>query len=714
MFKTKFQSSKFLTPVAVILLFSFYVLGVFYPDTLWTTHFWSFIPSKVAFIGLTGLLVFLVVVQLGGIKRPEKSFSFNNLFVLFISLVAGVLFYQFEITADYYGDAKNFNALLKSKMTVMPQNFWRDLLSIKIQTGHARWGVIHLYSLFSYYTGFSFAQIFKLANVVFGVGFLFLYGRLVVKCLDDGWLQLCFFVVGISSPALLIFFGHIETYALVWFLLMSWLYVFVSFFESGNLWRFIVVLTLLIVGIRFNTLFVLLIPVTFLGVVYHLNVISKNLKAYFTFKNLFLFVLTPIWIIGVLLYFFYFNDYNDIRVLDGEVAAIDRLFLPLLSPEAPLDTYNLLSWNHIFDILQVFLWWSPAVIFLVFIIIIYHQKYSRNTPLVNGLLITVLLFVSFLFMINPLMSLPMDWDLYCLPLPIVLGTLVLIFKTLQKDIPSFNTFLNVTGISLLCVPAFFVIFDTEMHSKRIESIGVRVFKTYYTHSDSYLLYALQMLEDPNLYQQRKSKLIEKLKPYTNFPNDKAYANLLLDEGINFYAEKKYQKARNLFLSALRYYPEDNTTRKFLRNTNLVLYKNGFKTPLHHTASADSLATAGVSASRKFGLHQKALKDLERAVFYDPINPKISLFQMEVFFKLNQFNRALISAKELIRFRYPSPEESLRFGIHCALEAAKYQEALLFCERYLEFQKDDAFIQSIKSDLKNNKNVTSLKSRFVQK
>ncbi len=714
MFKTKFQSSKFLIPVAVILLFSFYVAGVFYPDTLWTTHFWSFIPSKVAFVSLTGLLGFLVVVQLGGIKRPKESFSFNNLFVLFISLVAGVLFYQFEITADYYGDAKNFNALLKSKMTVLPQNFWRDLLSIKIQTGHARWGVIHLYSLFSYYTGFSFALIFKLANVVFGVGFLFLYGRLVVKYLTDGWLQLCFFVVGISSPALLIFFGHIETYALAWFLLMSWLYVFISFFESGNLWRFIAVLFFLIVGIRFNTLFLLLIPVTFLGVLYHLDFTIKNLKAYFTLKNLFLFVLTPIWIIGVLLYFFYFKDYNDTRVLDGDVAAIDRLFLPLLSPEAPLDTYNLLSWNHIFDVLQMLLWWSPTVVFLVFTIIVYSKECSCNTTLINGLLVTILLFVSFLFMINPLMSLPMDWDLYCLPLPIVMVTLVLIFSRLQKEIPAFTTFLNVTGISLLCVPAFFVFFDTEMHSKRIESVGVRVFKTYYTHSDSYLLYALQMLEDPNLYQQRKANLIEKLRPHTSFTNNKAYANLLLDEGINFYAEKKYQKARNLFLSALRYYPEDNTTRKFLRNTNLMLYKHGFKTPAHHIASADSLATTGVSASRKFELHQKALKDLERAVFYDPVNPKISLFQMEVFFKLKQFDRALISAKELIRFKYPSPEESLRFGIHCALEAANYKEALSFCERYLTYHKDDAFIQSIKSDLKNNKNVTSLKSRFVQK
>jgi len=307
----------------------------------------------------------------------------------------------------------------------------------------------------------------------------------------------------------------------------------------------------------------------------------------------------------------------------------------------------------------------------------------------------------------------MDWDLYCLPVPLAFVLLALLLEKLSLTHHLKNIAFTSGGLAVLCLPYFIVLFMNKMHSQRVESVGVHVYKTYYLHADTYLLYALQMLDDDALYQSRKQNLITKLKPFTRKPFDVGFSNLLLDEGINYYREKKLEKARTLFLSALNHDPSSTTTRDYLNKTNLELYTHGYQTPKHHKASSDSLITRGLYASRTQNLNNKALGDFERATHYDPTNPSISMSKMQVFFKLKNYEKALNAAKQLIAFKYPSEKEALRYGIHCALEAEKYDKALSFSKQFLEIWNDDTFIASIYHDLTTNTEIAKLKNKFAQ-
>ena len=68
-----------------------------------------------------------------------------------------------------------------------------------------------------------------------------------------------------------------------------------------------------------------------------------------------------------------FKDYNDPRTLT-DFKDIDRLFLPVFSPEPPLDRYNLFSLNHILDYLNMMLMWSPAALFLIAYAFIFKKQ----------------------------------------------------------------------------------------------------------------------------------------------------------------------------------------------------------------------------------------------------------------------------------------------------------------------------------------------------
>ena len=73
------------------------------------------------------------------------------------------------------------------------------------------------------------------------------------------WFWICV-IVGMTSPVLLVYFGHIESYAPVYLILISWSFLLVRYVQEGKsiiLWSLLI---LLIIGIRLHTLMVLFIP----------------------------------------------------------------------------------------------------------------------------------------------------------------------------------------------------------------------------------------------------------------------------------------------------------------------------------------------------------------------------------------------------------------------------------------------------------------------
>ena len=694
-------------------IFTMYVLGVFFPDVFWGTHFLAFIPPILKYGILVFIPLFFIFIYYQQNELFRFKFHLSKTTTITITALAAVAFYNLDITSDYYGDAKNFSPYLNQKFTSFKTDFWKELFSIQFKTGHARWGVFNFYSLIAYVLKINMYQTFKLMDAFFGAGFVFIWIAAIRKYSTQKSTTILLLILGCTTPVMLNFCGHIETYSLVLFLLISWIYILVRTIKEKNVVFLWLLIPLFLICVRFNTPSILLLPALALAFLHHYFTKPSQLSTFFSIKKMLQYILIPLIIIGVLAYFFVFEDYNDSRILDTNTKDIDRLFLPLFSPDAPLDTYNLLSWNHIFDFFMSFFFWSPAILFLIGIIFLHRKKITWDSSLINILLLTLVLFIGFLFMINPLMSLPMDWDLFTLPFPIVLMLLLLIFQKQSVIFIKKKIILYALGLHVLAIPVFIVLMNKTMHSYRIESVGVRVYKTYYQHADSYLLYALQMLEGNETYSLRKNKLLKKLKPFVRKPIDQNYAALLLDEGINTFTNQEYIKSRALLLAAEGYAPHLKLSHEYIIKVNHELIQRKFNVPSKDRIVADSLFTIGLKNSREKKLYKEAISWFQRASYYDPLNPKIDLFQLEAYFLKKDFKKALEKAEKLTLIKYPNEQQAVRFSIHCALESAAYDKALHYSKYYLSLWPKDEFIHLICDKLKNKENLSELKYKFAK-
>ena len=128
------------------------------------------------------------------------------------------------------------------------------------------------------------------------------------------------------------------------------------------------------------------------------------------------------------------------------------------------------------------------------------------------------------------------------------------------------------GISFLSVPAFHILHANDSHSYRMEKIGRHVFKTYYGHSDTYLLYALQMIPDkPELYKERKIQIRNDLLPFAVRSSDPKYATLLIDDAIYKYIyEEDFSSALDVLEIALEYDPESITAHYHLTEVLILI------------------------------------------------------------------------------------------------------------------------------------------------
>ncbi|MGD1844185.1 MAG: hypothetical protein ACFB10_02210 [Salibacteraceae bacterium] len=388
------------------------------PEAMWGVHSLAFFSNGLA------LLVFALVV--GGYFFPTSKFTFLSTanisstvwWILSAGLVLlfGWLSYQFPIADDYYGNARSFLPDLDKIATELPEDYWQKVFSLDIKPGNGRWGVYQLIILCSYLLELDYYQTFRWVNTLFGMGFLLVWSRLVLKKLQRTPWRLLFLFIGGASPFLLVFFGHIEAYAPVYFLLVVWCWALERTISTRNKRWWLVLLLINLVSLRFHTLAVLLMPSVLLaGIAQFSGNTSIGVKLKTT-RGTLLWMGLPIAVVGLIGYFFVFEDHQDPRALTMDTRDIDRLFLPIISPEAPLDRYNLWSWNHLLDFANALLFWSPAALFLLGSLCIHFKgKIPWNDSGIRLISFALLLFLAMLFMVNPLLSMPMDWDLFCYP-----------------------------------------------------------------------------------------------------------------------------------------------------------------------------------------------------------------------------------------------------------------------------------------------------------
>lgn len=642
------------------LFWALYFLGTLFPDFWWTTHWLAFVPTfwKFTILSLAGLCMIYPFFQQKGIDISGQVQALSDRFgkgLLFSTVIgAGILFYTFPIAHDYFGDAFKLLKHVNQHIDTIPPGTHEAFFTFSLSPWEGHSTILALVTYIAYYSGSTYGEAFLYLDLICGCLFVLVWLSFLRFYLKKASSRLILGLAGVCAPCMLIFFGHTESYAPVFLCFTAWLVLLLIYLENKSktiLWSLI---PLLLLCLKLHPVALLFIPA--LGLLF-LDYYAQEkpwVSQVSAWKGISRWIITPIFSVGASLYFFVFKDYNDPRSLNETAMEFDRLFLPILSPDPPLEKYNMLSFNHIFDFFSEVLLWSPIALFiLVFLVFLHRNKINWHKLSIRLMGLSLLLFTSLFFVINPLLSMQMDWDLMAIPAPIFLIFTVLLLKEVEEEKLIAKLIVPVLGISLLTIPSFFIHAQADSLSKRYESLGIRMYHTYYEWSGKVIQFGLNIetYDSRASYEKRKEELLVKLKPHTIPEKDFEYAFLLIQEGKHHLrVEKDYTKA---------------------------------------------------------------LDYLKRAEFHFPRDKNGVLYLMETHFLRKEFTEAFRYSQELMRQHYPSEKKSIAIAVQCALEAGLIQDALDLASNYVKKWEDNTAISKVKQGLESGIEADSLKRLFSQ-
>lgn len=635
-----------------LLFLSLYLLGEFFPDYWWATHSTAFIPSSFKYLTFSVAFALLIATFFPNLlwhKFAINSIKSSTISIWVLSLLMGLLFYFFPIVADFYGEAYILNPQVTQTVSKVSEQAHNDLFSFGLNPWAGQKTIFAFITYLAYYSGETILSIIRYFDAFFGFAFVLTWLLFINKQLQNFSWKVILTIAVFSAPFLLNFYGHLEINAIVLWVALFWLTLFIKYLETPRaklLWTLFFVL---IFALKIHAITLFFAPLWLYSCVNFY--FTKSAKNFINWKQAFYSIIAPIYAVGIFCYFFIFKDYNDPRNLDYTVKEYDRLFLPIISPEAPLDKYNLFSFNHIFDYLNEFLLWSPIALFIFVVILFSSRKkinWKRPELVFTGTLLTLL--VSFFFMLNPLLSMQMDWDLFTLPAPVFLVFVVLLIKQIEHTKLHFNLLPVVFALTVANLPFFTVHFSEIQLSKKLESLGTRIYYTYYEWSSQTIHNGLSLLAENRDYQiERKNILLYKLKEHAIEGNDREYSLLWRKEGSHF----------------LDYHKD-----------------------------------AG-----------KAYVYLEKALDYNPTDNYSRLLLLETCLLLDQNEQAYELSLELKNNNYPQAQTAEVTAVQAALISKKYEKALEFSNEYLAKWVEDTTMQKINYRLQNNIDVEQLQNLF---
>ncbi len=720
-----------------ILFLSIYALAYVFQETLWGVHHFTFLPSGIGLFFLA--LAFVLMVS--GFFMPVRKELLDRIprkfwLAIVLALAAGWVFHNFPIHKDYYGDAPRFKGFLGDGVDELNVERTQNMLSLDIfdpKIGEKT--MLNAVERLAFRTQAHPVDVFRWIDTVSGTVFVLIWLLFLFSYVESSAQRLILILIGLFAPFTQNFYGHIEIYAPFFAVVTGYFSILFYYLKTSNkrlLWALIFAL---ILCIKFHFLSVLLIPSLIAAFVYVKG--SEKWKPYFTWKSVLRYVLIPVFIIGWLAYFFVFKDHNDPRFLDGVVKESERLFLPLMSPDAPLDRYNLFSFAHISDFVNNCFHWAGAGLFVLIILLATRKRINWNTPEVLLTGVSLILFNGLLFMVNPLLSMPIDWDLFSLSAPLLLFLLVAIMKSSELELRSLV--LPTVGVCVMAIPVYMTNAIPDAGSKRLEVVGRYTFKTYWIRSAGTIDNGIGMESAATQdYIDRLEQVIDDLKPYAHEGDDIEYAYLL-------WSRAKYYRSINDLERALRLHQEVHDYAKKYPSNRMGTMDAYYRLGRFDEAFEESKKLVAMSYPDKLQSLSMAidcgLKAKESLLVLDyceeflktmPTNAYVSgirdslrvaldlpalqngeqiIMSMQNDFIKGDFESAYEQALQLVALQYPDRQRALRMAIHCALEGGMYDAAKKHCEEFITADKYDRLVNEVNKRLSEGDRLGEIKFLF---
>ncbi|MDB2656629.1 hypothetical protein N9Y60_01095 [Crocinitomicaceae bacterium] len=654
--KTLIPENLQVTVFAMVVLL-LYVVALIYPDNWWGLHYPAFLGGKgwVIVIAAIGFTLYGQKYSFWEGLQGNKSGGNRWVWTFAITIISGVFFYQLPMFEDIYGDAisilndkelviKEFTALHKEMILGV------DFTNPKLGTDTT----LSLVAWISYTREITVYEAFRTLGVICGMGYVFFMLASVYRLAKDSQQRLLFTFLVLGTPLVLGFCGHIEVYAPVYFIIAVFWYVLIRLVEKFTILNTIILLMVCFLHLKLHISGLVGLLVGVMAVAISFRKSKGYSTSWVQIRN---FVIAPIILLGICVYVFVTKSVFGPRDYTSDTLT-DVIFLPIKSTDpAPLDRYNLFSWNHLFDYFNMFFLWSAIGIVIVIVVLVFRRKQiDWSRPLVQLSALATISFVLLFFVLNPLLAMPKDWDLMSIPaLTLIIFSAVLISSMdgeneKERSIASYLINPSI-GLFFIAWSAVFVNAEQEPQGERLLSMGKYNFKTYWKGSSTPILFAINLIDDEEKRSLELEKVVKELKPFAVDGNDLEYSGLLNEVGHVYQAYHRDLKAAHIW------------------------YKDAYD---------------------MFPMNRKAVYDL-----------------IYSYFRRGEFDKANDLIPTLVKMKYPNSETPLRMGIHISLEDEDYIASEIYCKELLKVNPKDQFIQKILYLLQNSEDKSQIKLEFSQ-
>ncbi len=628
--------------MAALGLFFVYTAGIVLPEQMWGAHFMSFLPAW-----QTGFFLCLLAigVWVSIAKEEVNSSGFENSDYLnhiwfrlrfIIPLLSGVFVNIAPLVVDVYGDSFSIIPHFQVVVTEWTPELARELLSYDLTD--PKIGEMTFYAVshsLGYLFGVSTVVAARYLEVFCVILFSFFYLGLVTRNVKDFRLRIAVAIVGFLAPLTLVFHAHTEMYALPFTVILGFLLLLNRYYDNGlRITDFLLLVLVFLFSLKFHVLCAALFPALLFGFFGWLRKrYPVSLNAVSSINLTYVSIAAGVLLTGFV-YVFVTDSVNGTRWFSKE-DLYSAVFLPINALEGPpLDRYNLFSSAHILDYVNMAFAWSPVSWLTLIAGFGSFRKTLKNSMFMQSVLVLFVAYMMIFFLLNPLLSMSWDWDLFFFPgLFLMVLSLSAITETEEENAKKIIRLMLI--FSLANLPLFLVHLNKDMLSARLETIGVHEFKTYWKGSSSTLEQALELEEDSVSELRRRVKLMEQLEPYVVKGSDSEYAELLRTTGVLVGNQGNLTRSLELHLKANECAP------LFARNT------------------------------------------------YDLIT---------LYFKLNKSTLALPYLNQLIKLEYPNPRKAFMIALHISVEAERYLVARKYCEQALKRWPNDSFLNRVRGGL----------------
>ncbi len=518
---------------------------------------------------------------------------------------------------------------------------------------------------------------FRIISIVSGVITIWMFFLIAEIAGDNNLKRLLIFAISIFSAVMLLFFGYVESYPILWIGFTAFLYFCLKYIKSGQgLWLALIFLAFS-VFIHLQSL--VLIP----AFIYLLFSRGYGLVIYNRFKTA-LIGTALIGTAGAIILFIY--KYNTDLYFEN-------MFLPLLSGKPIYPVYALISWPHLLDIINQLLLLSPLLPILIIFSVKYLPRIIRHKEAIF-LTLTAIGSLLFLLIIDPKLTLARDWDLFsnsaC--------ALSILFVVLIHDslLPTVKRLLTSILILLVIMPLPY--FLTNLNEKRsIEYVE------YMIDLDLEKSFSSIFILNKYLLQHGYNKKADSLQlTYNKYPFSKSRYDWALAE----IADGNIEKAWSIFNGTLKDHFDQNY---HVVLKDLYLNEKNYAKALDHINKAIQLQSY---ADYLYGYRGEillqikrlddALKDFHRAYELNNGDPNHPEGIAAIYFRKEQPDSGILYTQKMLEL-----DSTRAIGYYMLSQAylkkKEFIKAQEYADRYAGFVYNDStllpYLQHLLSSMK---------------